>query len=164
MAIGLVKTSVRELPLWQRYAEEFPVQENLVYLNHAAVSPLSRRCADAMKHLADDCLHYGSLHYAEWLDVYEGVRVAAAKLVGANRSEIALVKNTSEGIATIAMGLDWKPRDRIVGFREEFPANVYPWKPLEDKGVEVTWLSAMDRPERIEGACRGARLLAISFV
>lgn len=164
MGIDFVKSSVQELPLWQRYAGEFPVQENLVYLNHAAVSPISRRCADAMKHLADDSLHYGSLHYSEWLDVYEGVRVAAAKLVGANRSEIALMKNTSEGIATIAMGLDWKPGDRIVGFREEFPANIYPWKRLEAKGVEVTWLSVTDPLGRIEEACRGARLLAISFV
>jgi len=30
--------------------------------------------------------------------------------------------------------------------------------------VTVTWLSVTDPPERIEAACRGARLLAISFV
>jgi selenocysteine lyase/cysteine desulfurase len=62
------------------------------------------------------------------------------------------------------MGLDWKPGDRMVGFREEFPANYYPWKRLEEKGVEVTWLSVGDPLERIEEACRGARLLAVSFV
>ena len=117
-----------------------------------------------MKGLAEDCLRFGSLHYDRWLAAYEGVRVAAAKLVGADRSEIALVKNTSEGIATIAMGLDWRPGDRMVGFREEFPANVYPWKLLEEKGVEITWLSVTDSLERIDEACRGARLLAISFV
>ncbi|MGA3016567.1 MAG: aminotransferase class V-fold PLP-dependent enzyme, partial [Bryobacteraceae bacterium] len=64
----------------------------------------------------------------------------------------------------VAMGLDWKPGDRMVGFREEFPANYYPWKRLEEKGVAVTWLSVADPLERIEEACRGARLLAISFV
>src|SRR5208283_3515316 len=32
------------------------------------------------------------------------------------------------------------------------------------KGVTVTWLSVTDPLERIEEACRGARLLAISFV
>jgi cysteine desulfurase / selenocysteine lyase len=150
--------------LWERYAAEFPVREKLVYLNHASVSPLNRRSADAMKRLADDCLHFGSLHYAEWLAVYQGVREAAARLIHADASEIALVKNTSEGIATIAMGLDWKAGDRMVGFREEFPANVYPWKRLETKGVEITWLSVTDPLDRIDEACRGARLLAISFV
>ena len=150
--------------MWQRYADQFPVRENLVYLNHAAVAPLPRRCAEAMTHLADDCLHYGSLHYGEWLAAYDGLRVAAARLVNGEASEIALVKNTSEGIAMIALGLDWKPGDRMVGFREEFPANVYPWKRLEAKGIEVTWLSVTDSLERIDEACRGARLLAISFV
>src|SRR5664280_1341735 len=164
MGPEVVKNCVAEVPLWQRYAGQFPVRENLVYLNHAAVAPLPRRCADALRHLADDCLHYGSLHYDQWLAVYQGLRVAAARLVNADPREIALVKNTSEGIATLALGLDWQACDRMVGFLEEFPANLYPWKRLEAKGVEVTWLSIYDSLEKIEQACRGARLLAISFV
>jgi selenocysteine lyase/cysteine desulfurase len=51
-----------------------------------------------------------------------------------------------------------------VAFHEEFPANYFPWKRLEQKGIAVTWLSVTDPLERIEEACRGARLLAISFV
>ena len=152
------------VPLWERYADQFPVREHLIYLNHAAVAPLCRPAAEAMKLLADDCLEYGSLHYDQWMAAYEGVRVAAARLIGADRSEIALVKNTSEGIATVAMGLDWKPGDRVVGFHEEFPANVYPWKQLEQQGVTVEWLSVEDPLDRIDEACRGARLLAVSFV
>lgn len=150
--------------IWDQYAPQFPIRERLIYLNHAAVAPLCKPAADAMKHLADDCMQFGSRHYKDWLDTYEGLRVAAARLVGADRSEIALVKNTSEGIATVAMGLDWKPGDRMVGFREEFPANYYPWKRLEKKGVTVTWLSVTDPLEKIESAVRDAKLLAISFV
>src|ERR1035438_7180910 len=101
--------------IWDQYAPHFPVRERLIYLNHAAVAPLCKPAADAMKHLADDCMQFGSRHYKDWLDTYEGLRVAAARLVCADRSEIALVKNTSEGIATVAMGLDWKPGDRMVG-------------------------------------------------
>src|SRR5690349_7490291 len=164
MGFGNVQNSLDVLPLWEKYTEQFPVSRNLIYLNHAAVAPLPRRTAEAIRHFADDCLNWGSLHYNEWLDVYQGVRVAAARLINASPGEIALVKNTSEGIATIAMGLDWKPGDRMVGFTEEFPANLYPWKRLEAKGIRVTWLSVHDSLERIDEACRGARLLSISFV
>jgi selenocysteine lyase/cysteine desulfurase len=156
--------SAKSVALWDRYSHLFPVREHLIYLNHAAVSPLSRPAADAMKGLADDCLSFGSLHYDQWLAAYDGIRVLAAKLIGSKSSEIALVKNTSEGIATIAMGLNWKPGDRIVAFHEEFPANYFPWKRLEEKGVVVTWLSVDDPLERIEDAVKGARLLSISFV
>jgi cysteine desulfurase/selenocysteine lyase len=150
--------------LWARYADQFPVRKRLIYLNHAGVAPLCRPAAEAMQHLAGDALEFGSFHYQEWLDTYEGLRAAAARLIGAGRNEIAIVKNTSEGIATVAGGLDWRPGDKVVAFREEFPANYFPWKKLEETGVRVEWLSCLDPLERIEEACRGARLLAISFV
>lgn len=150
--------------LWVQYREQFPVTRRFVYLNHAAVAPLCLPAAEAMKGLADDALLHGSYHYDKWLDAYEGLRVAAAKLINAEQSEIAIVKNTSEGIATVAMGIDWRAGDRIVAFEEEFPANVFPWKSLESKGVQVQWLSYTDPLDRIDEAARGARLLSISFV
>src|SRR5438874_2622116 len=101
MGFQVGQDSVKELPLWERYGGHFPVRDRLIYLNHAAVAPLCRPAADAMSRLADDCTHFGSLHYDEWLAAYEGLRVAAARLINAHRDEIALMKNTSEGIATI---------------------------------------------------------------
>lgn len=151
-------------PTLLSYRPQFPVTENLIYLNHAAIAPMARPVAEAMRHLTDDSLLYGSLHYSEWLEAYAGLRSAAARMINATPQEIALLKNTSEGIATIAMGLEWRSGDRIVCFREEFPANQYPWRRLEAKGVEITWLSATDSLQQIDEAAGGARLLAISFV
>jgi cysteine desulfurase / selenocysteine lyase len=153
------------LDLAARWRPQFPVTRNSIYLNHAAVAPLSIRSAQAMKDLADDCLEFGALHYDAWMRTYQGFREAAAWLVHADAGEIAIVKNTSEGISTVVLGIDWKPGDRIVCFTEEFPANFLPWKRLEqERGVAITWLSILDPLERIDQACRGARLLAISFV
>jgi selenocysteine lyase/cysteine desulfurase len=151
-------------PLHELYREEFPVTSELVYLNHAAVAPLCRRSAEAMKWLADDALHFGSLHYDKWMAAYEGLRVAAARLINAKADEIAIVKNTSEGVATIALGINWRAGDRIVAFKEEFPANYFPWLRLAEKGVEITWLSIYDPIDRIAEVVPGARLLAISYV
>jgi selenocysteine lyase/cysteine desulfurase len=150
--------------LWLEYADQFPIRRRLVYLNHAAVSPLCRPAAEAMQGLAADAMENGSLHYAEWTETYEGLRASAARLIGADKTEIALMKNTSEGICTIANGLNWRAGDKIVAFCEEFPSNYYPWKRLEQAGVQVEWLSYLDPLDRIDQACRGARLLAISFV
>ena len=150
--------------LASKYRNEFPVTRNLIYLNHAAVAPLCRRASDAMKQLAEDACSFGSLHYDKWLEAYEGLRRAAARLLNASPDEIAIVKNTSEGISTIALGLDWNRGDRIVAFEEEFPANYYPWLRLEQRGVQITWLSIYDPPEKIAAAVQGARLLAVSYV
>jgi len=147
-----------------RYRAAFPVRDRFIYLNNAAVAPLCRPAAEAMQHLAADALEYGSFHYGEWLAVYDGFRSAAARLIHAEPSEIAIAKNTSEGIAAVAMGLAWRGGDKIVAFREEFPANYFPWKRLEARGVCVEWLSVTDPLDRIDEAARGARLLSISFV
>lgn len=151
-------------PLWREVRPHFPNADHLIYLNHAGVAPLCRPAADAMKELTEDALQHGSLHYSRWEQAYEGLRTSTARLIGAHRDEIAMVKNTSEGIATVQMGIDWKAGDKVVAFREEFPANYYPWRRLEDRGVRVEWLSFRDPLDRIDEACRGARLLALSFV
>jgi len=150
--------------LSEKWRDEFPVTRSLVYLNHAAVAPLPRRASAAIQWLAKDAEAYGSLHYDQWMACYEDVRTLSASLINAEPSEIALVKNTSEGIATVALGFPWRNGDRIVAFREEFPANYYIWKKLSSRGVEVRWLSILDPLEKVEEACRGARLLAVSFV
>lgn len=144
---------------------DFPVTENLIYLNHAAVSPLPRVVADAMRWYVDDAMNWGSFHYPQWMAACEGIRTETSRMIACAPSEVALVKNTSEGIATIQMGLSWQPGDIVVAFREEFPANFYCWKLLEERhGCTVRWLSLEDSLDTIDEACRGARLLAISWV
>jgi cysteine desulfurase/selenocysteine lyase len=146
------------------YRQFFPVTRNLIYLNHAAVTPLCLPAAEAMQGVAQDALDWGAFHYSQWLECYEGLRRSAARLVNGIPEEIAIVKNTSEGIATVAMGLDWRPGNKIVAFEGEFPANQYPWRRLESKGVRIEWLPATAPLERIDQAAGDARLLSISFV
>ena len=162
--LGFAVKESAVIPLYQQYGSEFPVTQHLIYLNHAAVAPPCRRAAEAMKALADDACAFGTLHYGDWLGTYEGLRQAAARLINAAPEEIAIVKNTSEGISTIAIGFDWRPGDRVIAFREEFPSNYYPWLRLEKRGVRLTWLSIYDPLEKIAAAIPGARLLATSYV
>ncbi|MFL6450488.1 MAG: aminotransferase class V-fold PLP-dependent enzyme [Bryobacteraceae bacterium] len=151
-------------PSVQRFREEFPVTGQLIYLNHAAVAPLSRRAANAMRELTEQACEFGSLHYTEWMKCYNDLRSAAARLINAGKDEIAIVKNTSEGISFIAEGFPWKAGDQVIAFREEFPANYYPWLRLEERGVKLKWLSVYDPLETIAASLPGTRLLAISFV
>src|SRR5436309_16107898 len=105
----------------------FPVTEKYVYLNHAAVSPLSTRVREAMNQLIDDVLLNGAANYQDWLAAYERARASAARLVNARPHEIAFMRNTSEAISTVANGIAWRAGDNLVTTGVEFPANVYPW-------------------------------------
>ena len=149
------------------YRREFPVTESYVYLNHASVSPLPERTAHAMARFTEDAKQHGTAHYPDWMKAWAGVRTEAARLLGCDPGEIAITKNTSEGLAIVANGLDWRPADVVVAIRDEFPANYFPWLQLVGRGVKLRWLELQGgriELDQIDRACRGARLLAISFV
>ena len=48
-------------------SQQFPVIENLIHLNHAAVGPWPQCTADIVKSFAQENAHSGSLHYLKWL-------------------------------------------------------------------------------------------------
>ena len=83
--MGCEKLAAGRTPsLAAKYRAEFPVTGELIYLNHAAVAPLCRAAADAMKALADDACLFGSLHYDKWMESYSGLRRATARLIHAS--------------------------------------------------------------------------------
>lgn len=104
-------------------------------MNHAAVAPISRRVRDTMVGLLDEVQQFGAEHWQRWVETYGAVRRSLAQLINAEPGEIAFAKNTSEGISSFANGLDWRPGDEVVSIEGEFPANFYPWKALEKRGV-----------------------------
>ncbi|TAN23000.1 MAG: aminotransferase class V-fold PLP-dependent enzyme [Acidobacteria bacterium] len=146
--------------------DQFPVSRHYAYFNHAAIAPVATSTRQAMEaHLADQA-EFGALHFMQWLETQEGVRATLGGLIGATAADIALTKNTTEGLLTIANGLAWRPGERVVTFECEFPANLYPWLALRGRGVNVELLptAALTDLNQVRAACRGAKVLAISFV
>ena len=106
--------------------DAFPVLRRWTYFNHAGVSPLPKVVADAVRQFADTA-EAGAYLDGDWWGQLERVRQSAATFVNADKEEVALVKNTSEGISTVALGLDLTDGDRVVTATAEYPANVLPW-------------------------------------
>ncbi len=118
--------------------DEFPLRQDICYLNHAAVGVWPARTAAAVRAFADENLHQGAAGYPGWLQRERQLRRQLARLIHAgSEDDIALVKNTSEGLSLIAFGLDWQAGDNIVSTRHEFPSNRMVWQALEGQGVEL---------------------------
>ena len=127
----------------------FPVTQNYIYVNHAAVSPLSTRVRDAMAWLVDDVTANGAVHWDDWCAMYDHARASAAQLVGARPHEIAFMRNTSDGVSAVANGLDWRGGDAVVTNNVEFPSNIYPWMRREkERGIKLRM--AQERDGRID--------------
>ena len=117
--------------------DEFPILEKWAFFNHAGVSPLPRRAAMAIVKYAGQAAEEAYID-CNWFKQIEVLRKARQALSTPSRSEIAFVKNTSEGLALVANGIDFQPGDRIVTTAVEYPANAYPWIDLQKrKGIEL---------------------------
>lgn len=124
--------------------EEFPITSEYTFFNHAAISPIPRRALTAVTGFLTDLAHRATEKYLEWQSVVEETRALFAKLIDASPDEIAFVKNTTEGIAIVAEGLDWRYGDNVVLPDIEFPANVYPWMNLGRRGVQLKFVRCPD--------------------
>jgi len=148
---------------------EFPLTDELIYLNHAAVGPWPKRTGEAVIKFAEQNTRYGSHFYLDWLSKEAELRSQLQALLNApSADDIALVKNTSEALSFVAYGLEWHPGDNIVSSNEEFPSNRLPWESLADQGVEFRQadLHSADTPEDalfalVDG---NTRLLTISSI
>lgn len=120
-----------------------------------------------MRIFVEDNAENGPLHYSRWMQTEQRVRERGAALLHAETEDIALLKNTSEGLCLIAGGLCWEDGDRLVCCHDDFPSNILPWMQLVPEGVEKTRVHLDgDPPENalIEAIDSSTRLVAISSV
>ena len=162
------KAEIRN-PKFSSFSELFPITKRFIYLNHAAVSPPPTCTIEAVQSQLRDVAENGSLNYRSWIAVKEKARKLAAGMLGARPDQIAFMRNTSDGLSTIANGLRWRTGDNLVTFRNEFPSNVYPWLRLRAAfGVEVRMCDErdgrVDTDELIRLIDSKTRIVAISQV
>ncbi|MCX5394876.1 aminotransferase class V-fold PLP-dependent enzyme [Streptomyces sp. NBC_00094] len=102
------------------------------YLDHARIGPLSRQAADAIATAAALATRAAPADLDRLFALSDAARASAARLLDARPHEIALSPSTSNGLFTVAAGLQG-PGTVLVP-RGEFPANVYPWLRFAGRG------------------------------
>lgn len=150
---------------------EFPVARGKAFLAHAAVCPLPRRVSEAMR---DQAARAGMDDQEESFPAaqFHRARHLAARLLGAQAGEIALVGPTSLALSFVAAGLPFRKGDNILVYFDDYPSNVYPWMALAEKGVEVRLLNvreygrirAVDVTGQIDEQTRLVALASCHFV
>lgn len=135
-------------------AVAFPSLARRAFLNHAATAPLCTAASLALANFA----HAAAVEPPSWPSMeerVEAVRDACARMIGARPNEIDFMPNTSQGISTVALGLDWRRGDHIVLNESEYSSNRMPWFEAAARyGLDVTVV-----PERVTAS--GTRRVAL---
>lgn len=154
----------------REWAHEFPHRAGLVHLNHAGVAPWPARTARAVAAFATENTRHSTENILQWKQKESALRTKCRQLIHAeDTGDIALVKNTSEGLSMVAYGIPWKAGENVVFARQEFPSNRILWQSLQARfGVEARCvdLSQAQTPEDalFSQVDRHTRLISVSAV
>jgi len=150
------------------FRKYFPVSSTDIYLNHAAVSPLSTKVVEAIERILN-MRSSGEIEvFHEAIEKKRNLKKSIGHLIDGEPENIAIIGNTSEGFNWLVQGLDWHKGDRVLLVENEFPANVYPFLNLEQHGVIIDYVPVRNGfiyLEDIESKIHpDTKLFSISFV
>ena len=103
---------------------------------HAAVAPITGPAREAMDAWNAEAAAGRQESESVWKRVAQA-RAVAARFLGCEAEEVSLLGPTALGLGLVALGLDWKSGDEVIFDPLDYPANVYPWKELQRKGVRT---------------------------
>jgi len=164
-AARVLATPSSEDPLGIR--GQFPVTNEMAYLNTASVGPLSRTAHNALAAYADEkMLHRNP---ASRRIAKASARAKFARLFGANEDEIAFLYSSSDGENIVVNAIDWKAGDNIVLDELHFATSFVLYRDLEKRsGVQLRIVPSNGGQARVEDfesmTDARTRLLSVAWV
>jgi isopenicillin-N epimerase len=152
--------SMPEGDLWKRVQGEFLLDKDWTYLNNGTLGPTPKPVYYTLVERYHDLAQDPGQPNRDQSDAADDVRRKAAAFVGADFDEIALVRNTTEGMSFMLNGLDLKAGDEILTTFHEHSGGLQPCR-LKAKrhGVvikEVKWPAPAEDPAVILNAFNDA--------
>ncbi len=149
--------------------KEFPIFEKKVYLDFASISPFSKFHRKFFLEAYENQKEFKKDIKEEIEKLKKKLKEKISKFIGAEGiKNIVLTPNTSYGLSLIASGLNLKEDDRILIANIEFPANVYPYLYLREKGINVDIekfeKGIIDLKQLKKKIKRKTKLISLSFV
>ncbi|HUU94634.1 MAG TPA: aminotransferase class V-fold PLP-dependent enzyme [Phycisphaerae bacterium] len=122
-------------------ANDFGPFEGRVWINCSHQGPLPRVAVRA----AEEAIAIKTApHRLASSDLFNEVpvrlRETLGRLIEVDPDEIILGNSTSYGLNVLANGIRWRAGDEIVLVRGDFPATIFPWLPLRDRGVRIRFV------------------------
>ncbi len=114
---------------WHMVKRQYPLEENLIYLNAANVCPASRLVLDRhAEYLRDFQANPSFQNRDKYVAMRESLRAKVGRMLRVSPDEIAITRNTSEGSNIIVKGVDLKPGDEVLITDHNHPSNNDSWR------------------------------------
>lgn len=131
-----------ERDFWRWVRESYTVSPNIINLNNGGVAPQPKIVQDALDKYNRLCNEAPSYYMWRTLDAgREPLRENLAILAGCSPEEIAVNRNSTEGLNTVIFGLNLKAGDEVVLTKQDYPNMINAWKQREKRdGIKLVWV------------------------
>lgn len=148
---------------WALVRNSFTVSKDIINLNNGGVSPQPRPVQEAHIKNYQYCNEGPSYFMWRMLDKSrEPLRKKLAELAGCSPDEIAINRNSTEGLNTIIFGLDLKPGDEVILCKYDYPNMMNAWRQREKRdGIKLVWVD-LDLPFEFDKVAYAAYAKAIT--
>ena len=127
---------------WATVRQAYTSSPTLVNLNNGGVSPHPLVVQEAVERYTRLANEAPSYYMWRTLEAHrEPLRKELALLAGCSPEELAIVRNTTEALDIVIMGLDLKRGDEVVLTKQDYPNMVHAWKQRERReGIVLKWI------------------------
>ena len=134
---------VSDEDFWYQVQQSFTVSPSLINLNNGGVSPAPRTVQEAMKRYYDYSNETPTYYMWRILDQgREPLRQQLARLAGCAADEIAINRNSSEGLETVIFGMTLSSGDEVVASRQDYPNMINAWNQrVIRNGIKMVWVN-----------------------
>jgi selenocysteine lyase/cysteine desulfurase len=141
-------------PFWFEVQRAFVTDRSLINLNNGGVSPSPAVVQEAMRRHLE--FSNAAPVYTMWRVLEpqrETVRASLAELFGCDAEEIAITRNTSEGLETCQLGFDLERGDEVLTTTQDYPRMITTFRQRERRdGIVLRQFSIptpCEDPDRI---------------
>jgi len=124
---------------WELVKSEFAFEKGLYYFNNASLGPCPKLVVDATNEFRALLDGFPSKYmWGGWQDEKEATRQKVADMFSADKEEIALVHNTTEGMNLVAHSIELGPGDEVILADHEHPSGTVPWQHWQEiRGFKI---------------------------
>ncbi len=155
---------------WTAIRARFPALARRVWLDTASMGLLAQPVREVLRREIDSW-NEGTAAWHAWDTRAEEARELFARVLGADRDQVALLNSLSAAASQVAESLAAPARSggaNIVVGRDEFQSNLFPWMNQERRGFEVRLVPYRDGAIRvadlIDATDSNTALIAVSHV
>lgn len=128
---------------WNWVREQYDITPAITNFNNGGVSPQPKPVQETHINFYKYCNEAPS--YYMWRELDKGrepLRRRLADMAGVSPDEVAINRNSTEGLNSIIFGLNLKSGDEVIVSKQDYPNMLNAWKQREKRdGIKLVWVN-----------------------